>query len=160
MQSLPRFRPALLLAGLFLFGLLPSQLPAQSPPSPPPPLHAAPSIMLPEGTVLTSGHVLGGQTTIQPIPGDAIVRFEDGSDETWSVEVAEGETRVYRPGHILVAQAEYVARERDGRPSCFIYQMHIAPEWIGMPSNAAASGQPNIATADDRVYSFREAPCP
>ncbi len=169
MRYLPRHGLALLLAVQLLVGPLPAQgqsaTPAESHavPPPPPPIKAAPEIILPEGTVLASGHVLGGATLIKPIPGQAIVRFEDGSEEIWDVEVATdiGTTRIYRAGHVLVAQAEYVARERDGHPSCFVYQMHIAPEWIGAPSGSEAPlGRPGIGTADDRVYSFRETPCP
>lgn len=142
------------------FWLAAAPLAAQNPPAPPPPLKAAPTIFLAEGTVLATGHVLGGATTIQPNPGQVIVRFEDNSTEIWTVEVSAGETRVFRPGNVLVAKAEFVARERDGHPSCFIYQMHIAPEWIGAPGGASTGGKPDITTADDKVYSFREAPCP
>ncbi len=125
-----------------------------------------PAILLPEGTVLASGHVLGGRTEIKPVPGQAIVRFEDNSQETWDVVVENGETRVYRADGSLVARAELVARERDGHPSCFVYQVHYAPEWLAMPKDASSgntstgnAGKPDIAAVDDRVYSFREAPC-
>lgn len=119
-----------------------------------------PSIVLPEGTVLASGHVLGGLTTIEGISGQAEVRFEDNVTEIWDVEVLNGETKVFGPTGALIAKAEFVARERDGKPSCFIYQVHIAPEWLGMPRTDAPGSQPDISTVDDRVYSFREAACP
>ncbi|MBX3455169.1 hypothetical protein [Ferrovibrio sp.] len=139
--------------GLCLTGLpLAHDLAAQDKP--------APAILLPEGTVLANGHVLGGRTEIQPIPGQAIVRFDDNTQETWDVVVENGETRVFRADGSLVARAELVARERDGHPSCFVYQVHIAPEWLAMPKEGTANtGKPDIATVDDRVYSFREAPC-
>jgi len=139
---------------------LASPVPAQSPPAPPERIKASPSIVLPEGTVLASGHVLGGLTTIPPMQGEVIVRFEDNSTEIWSVDVGQGETRVFRAGNVLVAKAEYVARERDGKPSCFVYQMHIAPEWLGMPGTNATTGRPDYGAVDDKVYSFREASCP
>jgi len=140
------------------------------------PIASAPAIELDEGTVLASGHVLAGKTRIQPIPGQAIVRYADGQNETWIVEVSGAETLVYRGNRELVAKAEYVAHERDGKPSCFIYQTHIAPEWLTAPQFSGPQGSqpgqvvppsqrqavtnPDIATADDKVYSFREAPCP
>lgn len=146
------------------FALLVATAYAQTPPSTPGQPQSAPatgpSIVLPEGTVLASGHVLGGLTTIQPIPGPAEVRFEDGSTQIWEVEVDGGETKVFGPTGALIAKAEFVARERDGKPSCFIYQVHIAPEWLGMPQQDSPGGKPDISTVDDKVYSFRDGVCP
>jgi len=118
-----------------------------------------PAILLPEGTVLADGHVLGGRTEIKPIPGQAIVRFEDNSEQIWNVLVENGETLVLRADGSLVARAELVARERDGHPSCFVYQVHIAPEWLAMHTDGETASKPGIGAVDDRVYSFREAPC-
>lgn len=121
----------------------------------------APAILLPAGTVLADGHALGGDTLIQPIPGQAWVRYDDDQQELWSVEVSDGEIRVFRASGALVARAEYVARERDGKPACFVYQMHIAPEWLSLRTGPeAATGKPDYGSVDDRIYSFREETCP
>ena len=118
----------------------------------------APPLRFEAGAVLAGGHVLREAMTLAPTAGPVTLQPRDGAALHWRVTVEHGETQLLDERGRWAAKAEYHRLERDGRTVCQIYQTTIAPEWA--LRGAERPGQADFAPADDRVYSFRDVPCP
>lgn len=155
MQAMPGSRMRRLLAILFPALLL---APAAALAQPAPPLSFE------AGAVLAGGHVLRAATVLPARAGPAELPLLDGRLLHWHVVIENGETRLLDEKNRLAAKAEYHRQQRNGQPACQIYQTTISPEWAvrkGEPDRGAQGGQQaDFTPADDRVYSFRDAPCP
>jgi hypothetical protein len=132
------------------FMLLPVAAPADEPPAPP--LHFR------AGTILAGGHLLPSEVILPPVPGPVTLQPQDGPPLYWRVTVAQGETRLLDAQGRWAAKVEYHRAERAGRIVCQTYQTTISPEWTAMGKDA--STRADYSPADDRIYAFREVPCP
>lgn len=119
---------------------------------------SAPPLAFEAGTVLAGGHVLAADVTLPPRPGPVTLGTRDGVLLNWHMAVENGETRLVQPDGRWAAKAEYTRTQRDGRVICQIYQTYWSPEWAVRGGGAAP--RPDFRPADDRVYAFREVPCP
>lgn len=139
---------ALLAAPLaYVHGVTPTQA---EPPAPP--LHFE------AGTVVAGGYRLAEAITIAPTNGPVSLSVIGGAPLRWHVEVRNGVTRLLQIDGRWAAQAEYTRRDRDGQPACQIYQTFASPEWLLRGGSHAA--RPDFAPVDDRIYMFRDTPCP
>ena len=123
----------------------------------------APPLFFAAGTVLAGGHEVAADTTLPPIPGPVTLAVRDGAPLRWQVAVENGETRLLAEHGRWVAKAEIHRSEQRGRMVCLIYQTTISPEWAvrgGDRPQDRAQGRADFQPADDRVYAFREIPCP
>lgn len=118
----------------------------------------APPLQFDAGTVLAGGYVLADGTILPAKTGPVTLKLREGADLHWQVTVENGETRLLQPDGRWAAKAEFYRGERNGRPACLIYQTLISPEWAvnGRDSSTRADYTP----ADDRIYAFRDTPCP
>jgi len=126
-------------------------LPALAQDVPAPPLHFE------AGAVLPGGHVLREAVMLPAKPGPVTLTAQDGRLD-WTVAVEHGETRLLQPDGHWAAKAEYHRLMRAGQPACQIYQTTISPEWA--VRGADKPGRADYTPADDRIYSFRDTPCP
>lgn len=123
----------------------------------------APPLFFAAGTVLAGGHELADDTTLPPVAGPVMLRVRDGAPLRWRVTVENGETRLLAEDGRWVAKAEIHRSEKRGRMVCLIYQTTISPEWAvrgGGRPQGQAQDRADFQPADDRVYAFREIPCP
>lgn len=134
---------------LLLLCLFPASLRADQP---------APSLAFEAGTILAGGHELAESVVLPAMEGPVSLRTRDGSLLRWRIAVGNGETRLMLPDGRWAAKAEYTRRQHEGRIICQIYQTYWSPEWA--VRGGAAAARPDYRPADDRVYAFREAPCP
>jgi hypothetical protein len=141
-------------AAAFVIALLPCRLPAGEPP--------APALLFEAGTVLPGGHELRETTLLPAQSGPAVLKLREGPDLHWRVAVENGETRLLQPDGRWAAKAEYYQGQRNGRSVCLVYQTIISPEWAvrGVDRPADAEPRADFAPADDRIYAFRDTPCP
>lgn len=134
--------------------LLPIFLPlaalADEPPAPP--LHFR------AGTILAGGHLLPSAVTLPPVEGPVTLQPQDGPPLHWRVTVGNGETRLLDAQGRWAAKVEYHRSERGGRVVCQTYQTTISPEWTATGKDA--STRADYTPADDRIYAFRDVPCP
>lgn len=119
----------------------------------------APELRFEAGTVLAGGHVLGETVILAARPGPVTLKLRDGADLHWRVTVEQGETRLLQPDGRWAAKAEYHRGSRNGRPACLVYQTLISPEWA-VRGGARQQAGPDFTPADDRIYAFRDTPCP
>ncbi|MFN4166341.1 MAG: hypothetical protein ACK4GK_17330 [Ferrovibrio sp.] len=123
----------------------------------------APPLFFAAGTVLAGGHELAADVTLPPEAGPVVLPVRDGTPLRWRVTVENGETQLLAENGRWVAKAEIHRSEKRGRMVCLIYQTTISPEWAvrggGRPQDQA-QGRADFQPADDRVYAFREIPCP
>lgn len=119
----------------------------------------APPLFFAAGTVLAGGHELAGDLTLPPQPGPVTLPVRDGAPLRWRVAVENGETRLLSENGRWVAKAEIHRSEQRGRMVCLIYQTTISPEWAARGTERPA-GRADFQPADDRVYAFRDIPCP
>lgn len=117
----------------------------------------APSLAFRAETVLRGGHVLRTAVTLPAKSGPVTLLAEDRK-LNWTLVVENGETRLLDDAGHWVAKAEYHRLTRAGQPVCQIYQTTISPEWA--VRGADKPGRADYSPADDRIYSFRDAPCP
>ncbi len=118
----------------------------------------APPLAFEAGTVLAGGHVLAMDITLPPRPGPVDLLTRDGVLLHWRLTVKDGETRLLQTDGHWAAKAEYSRTQRDGRMICQVYQTYWSPEWAVKGGNAAP--RPDYRPADDRIYAFRDIPCP
>jgi hypothetical protein len=123
---------------------------ADEPPAPP--LHFR------AGTILAGGHLLPSEVRLPAIAGPVTLTPQDGPPLHWRITVANGETQLLDAGGRWAAKAEYHRAERAGRIVCQTYQTTISPEWTRMTKDRATRA--DYTPADDRIYAFREVPCP
>ncbi|HEX6957261.1 MAG TPA: hypothetical protein VF194_04680 [Ferrovibrio sp.] len=118
----------------------------------------APPLRFEAGTVLAGGHILAEAVLLPPVPGMVTLAVRDGAPLHWRIAVAGGETRLLLPDGRWAAKAEYSRVKRDGQMVCLIYQTYLSPRWLvdGVEKRDHADFTP----LDDRIYAFREAPCP
>jgi hypothetical protein len=138
--------PVLLLPPL----LLPGAAPADEPPAPP--------LQFRAGTILAGGHLLPADVTLPAVAGPVTLQPADGPPLHWRVTVGNGETRLLDAQGRWAAKVEYHRVERGGRVLCQTYQTTISPEWSATTKDSAA--RPDYSPADDRIYAFRDVPCP
>lgn len=119
----------------------------------------APPLSFEAGTVLPGGHVLRAAVTLPAQDGPVTLTTQDGVTLAWTIVVENGETRLLDAAGHWAAKAEYHRTSRDGRPACQIYQTTISPEWA-VRGDTDKSARADYTPADDRLYSFRDAPCP
>jgi|GEM_PF-1871040 hypothetical protein len=119
----------------------------------------APPLNFDAGTVLAGGYVLSEPLHLSPQPGQVYINVRDGSPLRWRIEVEGGETRLLQPDGRWAAKAEYSRTERNGRTVCLIYQTYLSPEWA-IKGLQRPTGRADFIPADDRIYAFRETPCP
>lgn len=119
----------------------------------------APPLFLTAGTVLAGGHELAADVTLPPEAGPVVLRVREGPPLRWRVAVENGETQLLAENGRWVAKAEIHRSEKRGRMVCLIYQTTISPEWAVRGAERPA-GRADFQPADDRVYAFREIPCP
>lgn len=117
----------------------------------------APSLAFRADTVLRGGHVLRSAVTLPATSGPVTLLAEDGK-LNWTIVVEHGETRLLDDSGHWAAKAEYHRFIRSGLPVCQIYQTTISPEWVVLGTDKASRA--DYSPADDRIYSFRDAPCP
>lgn len=117
----------------------------------------APPLNFEAGAVLAGGHVLRAATTLPAKSGAVTLVVQDGKLD-WTIVVENGETRLLDTAGHWAAKAEYHRLSRNGQPVCQIYQTTISPEWA--VRGADRSNRADYRPADDRIYSFRDAPCP
>lgn len=120
---------------------------------------AGPPLAFEAGTVLAGGHVLAETVTLPAQAGPVTLRTVDGQILHWQIETASGETRLLQADGRWAAKAEYTRTERNGKTVCQIYQTYLSPEWAVRGSRVARDGA-GLVLADDRIYAFRDAPCP
>jgi hypothetical protein len=124
----------------------------------------APPLQFEAGTVLAGGHVLAAAVTLPARPGPVILKLREGADLHWRVTVEHGETRLLQSDGRWAAKAEYHRGTRNGKAACLIYMTIISPEWTqsseGMVRGSEKPDGADFAPADDRIYAFRETPCP
>lgn len=120
---------------------------------------AAPPLAFTAGTVLAGGHELAADVTLPPEAGPVVLRVRDGPPLRWRVAVENGETQLLAENGRWVAKAEIHRSEKHGRMVCLIYQTTISPEWA-VRGGDRLQGRADFQPADDRVYAFREIPCP
>lgn len=118
----------------------------------------APSLTFEAGTILADGHELAETVTLPATSGPVSLRTRDGTVLKWQVVVVNGETRLLKPDGRWAAKAEYTTIQRGGRTICQIYQTYWSPEWALRGGGTVT--RPDFRPADDRVYAFREVPCP
>jgi len=118
---------------------------------------SAPSLAFRAETVLRGGHVLRNAVTLPAQSGPVALATQDGV-LNWKIVVEHGETRLLDAAGQWVAKAEYHRLTRAGQPVCQIYQTTISPEWAVQGTDKSARA--DYTPADDRIYSFRDAPCP
>ncbi|MBS4046770.1 MAG: hypothetical protein KG075_10545 [Alphaproteobacteria bacterium] len=123
---------------------------ADEPPAPP--LHFR------AGTILAGGHLLPSELILPPVAGPVVLQPQDGPPLHWRVTVAQGETRLLDGQGRWAAKVEYHRAQRGDRIACQTYQTTISPEWTAMGKDAATRA--DYTPADDRIYAFREVPCP
>lgn len=118
----------------------------------------APPLSFEAGTVLAGGYILSEAVVLPPVPGMVTLAVRGGTPLRWRIAVAEGETRLLQPNGHWAAKAEYNRVERNGQTVCLIYQTYLSPQWLvhGVEKRDHADFTP----LDDRIYAFREAPCP
>lgn len=119
---------------------------------------SAPPLSFDAGTVLAGGYVLADGITLPPTPGPVTLQARDGTLLHWHVAVQGGETRLLQADGHWAARAEYSHARRDGRTICLVYQTTLSPEWA--VQGRQQQDHADIALADDKLYTFREAPCP
>jgi hypothetical protein len=117
----------------------------------------APPLRFEAGTVLAGGHVLQSAVTLPATSGPVSLAVQGGRLD-WSIRVENGETRLLDGAGRWVAKAEYHRLMRDGSAVCQIYQTTISPEWALQGGDRP--GRADFSPADDRIYSFRDVPCP
>ncbi|MFN4311849.1 MAG: hypothetical protein ACK4FK_14795 [Ferrovibrio sp.] len=118
----------------------------------------APPLSFAAGSVLAGGHELAEDVMLPPTAGPVTLRVRDGAPLRWRVAVENGETRLLDGAGRWAAKAEYHRLMRDGSAVCQIYQTTISPEWALQRGDRP--GRPDFSPADDRIYSFRDVPCP
>ncbi|MCW0234599.1 MAG: hypothetical protein OJJ21_13445 [Ferrovibrio sp.] len=138
-------RPLLLIVALLPAAVLAADAPA-------------PDLRFEAGAVLAGGHVLAEAVTLPAKSGPVVLKLREGADLHWRVAVEHGETRLLQPDGRWAAKAEYHRGERNGRPACLIYQTVISPDWA--VRGTEKPDRADFAPADDRIYAFRETPCP
>lgn len=117
----------------------------------------APPLSFAAGTVLAGGYVLTADVTLPPAPGPVILPAREGPLR-WRVAVQDGVTRLLQPDGHWAARAEFTEATRDGRRICLVYQTTLSPEWA--VHGRERQDHADIAVADDKVYTFRDIPCP
>ncbi|WP_341898164.1 hypothetical protein [Ferrovibrio terrae] len=118
----------------------------------------APALHFAADTVLAGGHVLAEAVELPAKAGPVVLTLREGASLRWHVVVENGETRLMQPDGRWAAKAEYYRAQRGDRIVCQIYQTTISPEWATMTKDSTARA--DYTPADDRIYAFREAPCP
>lgn len=118
----------------------------------------APALHFPAGTILAGGYLLPSDVTLPAVSGPVVLWPKDSAPLHWRVEVADGETRLLDAQGRWAAKAEYHRTQRGGRVICQSYQTTISPEWVMAGRNSA--GRADYTPADDRIYAFRDVPCP
>jgi hypothetical protein len=119
----------------------------------------APPLSFAAGTVLAGGHELVADMILPPEAGPVALPVRDGPPLRWRVVVENGETQLLGENGRWVAKAEIHRSEKRGRMVCLIYQTTISPEWA-VKGGERPQGRADFQPADDRVYAFREIPCP
>jgi hypothetical protein len=119
---------------------------------PAPPLHFR------AGTIVAGGHLLPSEVILPAVAGPVTLTPQDGPPLHWRITVGNGETRLLDASGRWAAKAEYHRAERGGRIVCQTYQTTISPEWTTMTKDRATRA--DYTPADDRIYAFREVPCP
>ncbi len=135
---------------VLLLPFLPLAALADEPPAPP--LHFR------AGTILAGGHLLPSAVTLPPVEGPVTLQPSEGPPLHWRVTVGNGETRLLDAQGRWAAKVEYHRSERGGRVVCQTYQTTISPEWTATGKDAATRA--DYTPADDRIYAFRDVPCP
>lgn len=125
---------------------------------PPTTAAGAPPLAFEQGDVLADGHVIAADTILPPQPGPVSLRTREGDVLHWQITVENGETQLVQPNGRWAAKAEYTRTQRGGHVVCQIYQTYWSPVWAVRRGGAAP--QPHYGPADDRIYVFRDAPCP
>lgn len=123
----------------------------------------APPLSFAAGAVLAGGHELAEDVILPPMAGPVTLPVRDGVPLRWQVAVENGETQLLAENGRWVAKAEIHRSEKRGRMVCLIYQTTISPEWAvrgGDRPQGQAQGRADFQPADDRIYAFREIPCP
>lgn len=118
----------------------------------------APPLSFEAGTVLAGGYVLADTLTLPPKPGPVTLPTREGTSLHWRVAVRGGETQLLQSNGRWAARAEYSLGRRNGRTICFVYQTTLSPQWA--VHGRDQQDHADIALADDKLYTFREAPCP
>jgi len=118
----------------------------------------APPLSFDAGTVLAGGNVLATAVTLPPVPGPVALPTSDGPVLHWHVAVRHGETQLLQQNGRWAARAEYSRVRRDGRMVCLVYQTTLSPEWAVQGRDR--QDRADFTPADDKVYTFREIPCP
>ncbi|MFC3674325.1 hypothetical protein [Ferrovibrio xuzhouensis] len=118
----------------------------------------APPLHFEAGVVLAGGYVLASTVTLPPVPGPVTLPTREGTALHWRVTVQDGETQLLQQDGHWAARAEYNHTLREGRTVCLVYQTTLSPEWA--VHGRDRQDHADIAVADDKVYSFREVPCP
>lgn len=118
----------------------------------------APPLHFEAGVVLAGGYVLAESVTLSPVPGLVTLRAREGAVLHWRVAVQDGETLLLQQDGRWAARAEYNHTRRAGRDVCLVYQTTLSPEWA--VHGRDRQDHADIAQADDKVYSFRDIPCP
>lgn len=119
----------------------------------------APPIAFEAGAVLAGGHVLAEDVVLAARAGPVTLKTRDGVALNWQIVVENGETRLLQTDGRWAAKAEYNWTQRAGRVVCQIYQTYWSPEWAARGGTAGAA-RPDFRPADDRIYAFRDVPCP
>ncbi|QDO95901.1 hypothetical protein FNB15_00765 [Ferrovibrio terrae] len=119
---------------------------------PAPPLHFR------AGTIVAGGHLLPSDVILPAVAGPVTLTPQDGPPLHWRITVDHGETRLLDASGRWAAKAEYHRAQRGDRIVCQTYQTTISPEWTAMSKDSAARA--DYTPADDRIYAFREVPCP
>ena len=119
---------------------------------------AAPPLSFEAGTILAGGYVLAEAVVLQPVPGMVTLAVRGGAPLHWRIAVSDGETRLLQPNGRWAAKAEYNRVERNGQTVCLIYQTYLSPQWL--VHGIEKSDHADFTPLDDRIYAFREAPCP
>lgn len=118
----------------------------------------APPLQFAADTVLAGGHVLAEAVELPPRAGPVVLTLREGAALRWHVVVENGETRLLQPDGRWAAKAEYYRGSRNGQPACLIYQTIISPDWVIRGADKPSGA--DFTPADDRIYAFRETPCP
>ena len=151
------FRPAS--PALFLLLLTAAALPAVALPTAA--LAAgkpAPPLSFEAGSILAGGYVLAETVTLPPVPGPVTLHARDGTALHWRIAVHDGETQLLQPDGHWAARGEYSLAKRDGHTICLVYQTTLSPQWA--VHGRELQDHADIALADDKLYTFREVPCP
>lgn len=118
----------------------------------------APPLFFEAGTVLAGGHVLTEAVTLPPQAGPVRLAVREGPPLQWRIRISGGITELLQADGRWAARAEYTRSERDGRSICLAYQTYLSPDWLLQGQDTRNGG--GFRPVDDRVYAFREVPCP